>query len=67
VIAAGLRQRGLSAPEIIIVDGGRPQAANFVTKNRRALRYSQIGLIRALARETRESRHTVVTAFPWHQ
>jgi hypothetical protein len=43
------------------------QAADFVTKSRRALRYSQIGLIRALARAPRESGHTVVTAFPWHQ
>src|SRR5207253_1190302 len=59
-----LRQRCLSAPEIAIGDGARRQTADFATKRRRALRYSQIGLIRAHARP-RESRHTVVTAFPW--
>ena len=45
-----------------MVSDSKPQI--FVTKSRRALRYSQISLIRAHARP-RESRHTVVTAFPW--
>jgi hypothetical protein len=64
VIAAKLRQRCRSALKTAIVDGKRPPVADFVTKSRRALRYSQIGLIRALA-SLRESGHTVVTAFPW--
>src|SRR4051812_40537729 len=56
-----------SAGNRCVWSGERLQSADFVTKSQRALRYSQIGLIRRARLSLANHSHRVVTAFPRHQ